>query len=385
MPNDLPQAFIQMRVGTTARLQHSSIAPDYIFKVFIGLLWSPEPLCTMAIRALAEIGAESAPFLIKACASHTLPPSVYDEVVGTLVEMDIDAKVVVPEFLRLLEEGHPYQASLLSGLARIAPNYTPVVNYLSSFFASEDDARQDAVIAALNKIASYKVIDILRGVQSRRPDKEEKSLIERLESGSAEEKLAAIKEIEKRLPLGARFFAEPLLSIIEEDVPPTSSSAGSYDASELRDKAARALALVLPCLPDALTTWLPLLMDANFCQAISCGDSAQPLFDWFCNLLCSSNSAPGVCYICARILKNFGAQGVPFLIKGMSSSSGHRQFILARELGQMGRDAVAAVPELLRITNHSRSFPWLGDRSAILDALARSHQTMCVCLRFFRK
>jgi hypothetical protein len=51
----------------------------------------------MAIRALAEIGAESAPFLINACASHTLPPSVYDEVVGTLVEMDIDAKVVVPE------------------------------------------------------------------------------------------------------------------------------------------------------------------------------------------------------------------------------------------------------------------------------------------------
>jgi len=34
-------------------------------------------------------------------------------------------------------------------------------------------------------------------------------------------------------------------------------------------------------------------------------------------------------------------------------------------------EVTLAVPELLRISNHSRSFPWRGNRSAILDALAQ--------------
>jgi len=351
--NEMPPA---LSVGSNAKLEHKYIEPDYILKVFTGLLWSSQPLCTMAVRALAEIGPEAAPSLINACTSRTLAPSVYDDVTCTLAQMG--AKDAVPEFLQLVDDGHPCQSSLLVALARIALDDKRVVNCLSSVVAREDDVRQDAVAAALNKIASYKAIGILSGVGVRQPVQEEELLIQRLQSESAEEILVAIDEVEQRLPFGARFFAEPLLAIVERD-----------GASELQDKAARALGQVLPCLPDAIMIWLPLLMDSNsrISRAMSRDDSAQPLFDWFGNLLCSAYAAAGVVYVCARILRNFGTKGVPYLVKGLSS--GPLQ-LLARELGRIGKDATAAVPELLRITNGHRSSP-PRQRSAIVDALAQ--------------
>lgn len=369
MPNTLPQAFIQIKLGRARKLTHQSMSPAYILDVLTGLLLSPEPLCTMAVRALAEIGEESVLALIKALASQNLPPSVCDDIVCILADMGTEAKDAAPVLLRLLEDRHEVGnedlhaswASLIAALSTIAPNDTNVNNYLSRVVET-DDLGQDVAIATLNTIASNKAIEILSHVRIRQPLEEEDSLISRLESGSTEDRLAALDEIHKRLPLGAHFFVEPILVLIDND-----------HAPQIQQEAPRVLAYALLDSSDSLTKWLPLLMQphSRVSRAMALGSCAQPLFERFVYWFGSSNAASEVCYIGARILRSFGEKGAAYLIQGMSSSSGHRQFVLARELGRMGKDAAAAVPELLRITNHSRSFPWGGNRSAILDALAR--------------
>jgi len=183
-----------------------------------------------------------------------------------------------------------------------------------------------------------------------------------LQSKSRDERLAALDMLQRILPDGADVFLDLVLSLFEQE-----------PDQEVRKKASRYIACAIPCTSKALSDGLADLMDpgSRIRCAITEVDSLEPIFDWLDRLICSTSTSPTIRYMSARVFRSFGIAGVPYLVKGLSSFSGHPQHIVARELGKMGKNAAAAVPELLRIIRHSRSFPWGGKRSAILDALAQ--------------
>ncbi len=357
-----PRVSITLSHNSTVKLDVAGAPRDYVLNVLTGLLWSPAPICTAAIDTLTELGTQSVPHLIKAYAADNLAPSMQEEVSKALRKWGSVDWAAVAELARQAKEVHSRPRAVLIALAKIAPDDKVVLRLLEELALNEHDGRQADAIEALNTIGSYSAMNILMKVPVHQPSEQEEVLIKNLKSKSGEQRLAALAVVQSQLPTGADLFADLVLDLFDHEPDP-----------QVRLEAARYITGAVPCSTKSLNLWLADLInpDSGVHRAIIYCGTFAPILEWLTGLLCSAYTPSSICYLSARALRSFGEVAVPYLVTALSSFAGHPQHVIARELGKMGRTATAAVPELLRITNHSRSLPWGGTRSAILDALAQ--------------
>jgi len=306
---------IETAVGTS-----SKSVDRQMLDVLTGLLWSPAPMWGIALQTLGQIGSSAVPDMLIALQSKTLPLAVKEELVTVLSGQLFSSRAITPVLIRLATENHELTAHILQVMAKLGDSDRDILDALSSAATSENIENRNAAIAALKRIGSDQARDILGRTHLAQKDDE------------------IYARLQKESP-------QKISETVFEDLPYT---------------------------PTATKAWLQSLQEpnSNLRRAASQLANKEALLEWLSQMLYASGSKFEAA---ATILGSFGAEGTPYLVKGIKKSGNfQQQRTIATQLCKAGQEAAAkeALPTLLRIVRHSRFDP-LNGRVSILDALAK--------------